>query len=288
MSPSLADLAATFRTTPAQLEAIVAELARRAPANVYYVFRVARRERGSATTVRKPRTVVAFPTADDAMAWAQRSGQSANARLRAITPMTLLTYMLADPTIIAVRFLHHGAEARPNGPAVAIQRDDLVRAIDQARSAPPESLPLAVADGHESPAAADEALASAAESPALTAERYDALQFGVDFVARARFRVALAEAIEQVVAAYEPPPGSVDAGPRSIFATTAVEEWLRAHGFPRARQRRWIDITDDERWTHGVELCEIDAGTQNHLLIQLIISVDETGRQYIREVRVTA
>lgn len=281
MPPSLADLAATFKVTPVQLEAVLTELARRAPASVYYVFRVTRRDRGHAPAVRKPRTVVAFPTADDAMAWAQRSGQSAHARLRAIAPMTLLSYLLADPTIMAIRFLHHSAEARPNGPAIEIQRDDLVRAIEQVRSVAPESPPPAVADG-------DESVARAAESLVLTAERYDALQFGIDFVARAQFRVALATAIEQVVAAYQPPPGSVDAGPRSIFATTAVEEWLRAHGFPRARQRRWIDITDDERWIHGVELCEIDAGTQNHLLIQLIISVDETGRQYIRDVRVTA
>ncbi len=70
-------------------------------------------------------------------------------------------------------------------------------------------------------------------SSELSAAAYDRLQFGVDFARRGAFRAALAEAVEAVVAGYVPPPGSLDEGPRSIYATTVVEEWLRAPVFPR-------------------------------------------------------
>ena len=122
----------------------------------------------------------------------------------------------------------------------------------------------------------------------LTAHHYDALQFGVNFTRRAEFRVALAQAVEHVVETYEPPAGSIDTGPRSIFATSAVEAWLKEHGFPHAYQRRWIDVAGDPAWGGAVELCEIDGGTANRLLIQLAIHEDANGRQFIKRVNVTA
>jgi hypothetical protein len=47
-------------------------------------------------------------------------------------------------------------------------------------------------------------------------------------------------------------------------------------------------VEDDPRWGGAVEVCEFDAGSQNHLLVQLVIHADDTGRQYIKWVNVTA
>lgn len=121
----------------------------------------------------------------------------------------------------------------------------------------------------------------------LTAEAYDRLQFGIDFQRRGTFRAALAEAVEALVAAYVPPEGSLDAGPRSIYATTIVEEWLRAHGFPEATQRRWVRVAGHPQWPGVEELCEIDCGTEASLLVQLPIISDGT-RQLLDHAIVTS
>jgi hypothetical protein len=121
----------------------------------------------------------------------------------------------------------------------------------------------------------------------LTAAAYDRLQFGVDFQRRGAFRAALAEAVEAIVAGYVPPSGSLDVGPRSIFATAIVEEWLRAHGFPDAHQRRWIRVAGQAQWGDAEELCEIDCGTEANLLVQLLI-VSDGIRQSIGRVNVTS
>ena len=121
----------------------------------------------------------------------------------------------------------------------------------------------------------------------LSAAAYDQLRFGVDFVRRGAFRAALAEAVEVVVADYVPPSGSLDRGPRSIYATTVVEEWLRTHGFPHADQRRWINVAGQPEWQGAEELCEIDCGTEARLFVQLLIFWDGE-RQSIGPVVVTS
>lgn len=121
----------------------------------------------------------------------------------------------------------------------------------------------------------------------LTAAAYDRLQFGVDFQRRGAFRVALAETVEALVAGYVPPEGSLDAGPRSIYATTLVEEWLRTHGFPDATQRRWVRVAGHPQWPGTEELCEIDCGAEASLLVQLPI-VSDGIRQSIDRVIVTS
>lgn len=123
--------------------------------------------------------------------------------------------------------------------------------------------------------------------PELTAEAYDALQFGVDFTRRGAFRAALAEAVQAVVTDYTPPPGSLDMGPRSIFATGVVEDWLRRNGFPHARQRRWVSVEGQLEWGGADELCEIDCGTENSLVVQLPIE-REGQRLMIGPVRVSS
>ncbi len=121
----------------------------------------------------------------------------------------------------------------------------------------------------------------------LTADAYDALQFGVDFTRRGAFRAALAEAVETIVMEYQPPPGSLDRGPRSVFATTVVEVWLQQNGFPNADQRRWINVEGMAEWGGAEELCEIDCGTSNRLFVQLLIGSDGI-RQTIERVLVTS
>lgn len=121
----------------------------------------------------------------------------------------------------------------------------------------------------------------------LTAEAYDALQFGVDFTKRGAFRAALTEAVEAIVMEYMPPPGSLDRGPRSVFATTVVEGWLQQNGFPHAQQRRWINVAGIPEWDGAEELCEIDCGTSNRLFVQLLIGSDGI-RQSIERIVVTS
>lgn len=272
MNPPSAEIAARFGLSPEQLERRVAAVAGRVPYRTAYVFRIAPRPPSDATSTPRPRSVVAFPSADDALTWAQRTGQSAGARLKAITPTALLLRLLTDSSISAIRFLLPQADVTPTGPAIEITRAELLQLLDHAAEGTPSATPPATTP----------------RTPPLSAGSYDALQFGIDFRARAHFRAELAAVLDQIVDTYQPPPGSLDQGPRSIYAVTAVEAWLRSHGFPRARQRRWITVAGDPAWGGASELYEIDAGTTNRLLVQLLIAEDHHGRQYIRDVLVTA
>lgn len=273
------DLAASLGTTPTRLRAVIRRALEHVPHERYYVFRVTGGGTGAATPGKAPRTIAAFPSPDDALAFAQRNGFGSRAQLRAVFAADLLLRMLDDDAIGAIFFARGHAEdaARGFGPGLKLTRDALLAELGGGAPAAPEQ--------DSAPEAAEIAAVAPTE---LTAAHYDALQFGVNFERRARFRVALAEAVEAVVASYAPPPGAVDSGPRSIFATAAVESWLKQHGFPHAFQRRWIDVADDPRFGGAVELCEIDAGTINRLLVQLVIHQDDAGRQYIKWVNVTA
>ncbi|HEX6290862.1 MAG TPA: hypothetical protein VFZ66_16880 [Herpetosiphonaceae bacterium] len=262
---SLNELAATLDTTPERLQTLVRQTLDRVQRSQYYVFRITGEQKAQRAEPAQPRLIAAFPSPDDALSFAQRNGYGSNAQLRPVATADLIIRMLADPTIGTVLFLSEnvGETTRGFGPGLKITRGELIEQL--ATGQPPEA-----------PAAIE-----------LTAKQYDALQFGVNFQRRAEFRAALTQAIEQVVAAYQPPAGSLDHGPRSIYATSAVEEWLKRNGFPHAHQRQWIDVAGDPRWGGAVELCEIDGGTRNHLLVQLVIHVDETGRQFIKWVNVT-
>lgn len=263
-----AELAATLNTTTERLKDVVRRTIARIPRSRYYVFRITNPQSAAERSPDRPRMIAAFPSPDAALAFAQRNGYGSNAQLRPLATADLVLRLLAEPSISTILFLDEpiGDVEKGFGPGLKIKRDKLLEQLTPAdESARPQSAPQIE----------------------LSAAAYDALQFGVNFKRRAEFRVALTEVIEQVVATYEPPPGSLDSRPRSIFATGAVEQWLRERGFPHAHQRRWIDVADDPRWSGAVELCEIDAGTENHLLIQLAIHTDESGRQYIKRVNVT-
>jgi hypothetical protein len=281
---SINELAASLGTTPEHLRVVVQQTLRQLPRSRYYVFRVTGDRPVSPGARDQPRTVAAFPSPDDALAFAQRNGFSSNAQLRPVAAADLVLRMLSDASIGWVLFLQTtSGSSRGFGPGLKLARDKLIAELRNP----------AVVEQTAAPVTTEEKQMERMELPMtegddLTAANYDALQFGVNFTRRAEFRVALAQAVDQVVDQYQPPEGSIDRGPRSIFATTAVEEWLRKQGFPHAFQRRWIDVADDERWGDAIELCEIDCGTQNHLLVQLLIHQDDEGRQYIKQVNVTA
>ena len=259
---SINEIIATLGTTAEQFQRLIKRSLARIPRAQYYVFRITGAQGSRLSANDQPRTVTAFPSPDDALAFAQRNGYGSNAQLRSINAIDLILLLLSDPSIGTVLFLesHTNEQTRGFGPGLRLTRDELLLQLN-------EPVP-------EHP-------------PELSAKQYDALQFGVDFTRRAEFRAALTEAIENIIRTYEPPPGSLDQGPRSIFAIGAIEDWLKRNGFPHAHQRRWIDIAHDPAWNGAAELCEIDAGTANRLLIQLVIHEDETNRQYIKWVNVT-
>lgn len=254
------ELSTRLGISAARLHDVLAAVVAGLPAEQVFVFRIPPGAASGASAPARPRTIPAFMSADDALTWAQRNGGGPSIRLRCLAAGDLLRKMLATLGIGSITFAH-ALEADVRGrqmpPGVTVTRDWLLQEL--------MNKPLMT----------------------LTAEAYDALQFGIDFTQRGAFRAALAEAVENIVADYTPPPGSLDEGARSIFATTVVEEWLRNNGFPRANQRRWIDVAYNPEWGGAEELCEIDCGTANSLLVQLLIERDG-ARQRIGQVRVTS
>ncbi len=255
---SQTDLAQSLNTTPSRLQTLLDQVVRTLPQTTYYIFRTAH-------AAHQPRTVAAFASPDDALTFAQRSGYGPGVQLRPVEAGELLLQMLEEPTIGTVIFERSpaGEDEISAHTSVAVHRRMLLAELDN-----------------------EPALAT--DMPVeLSAKAYDRLQFGIDFAKRAAFRVALTEVVDEVIDSYQPPQGSLDEGPRSIFAASVVEQWLREHGFPHAYQRRWVSVEDDPRWGGAVEVCEFDAGSQNHLLVQLVIHAEDTGRQYIKWVNVT-
>jgi hypothetical protein len=267
---SLNELATTLNTRPDRLRALIQETLARVPRSQYYVFRISGDQKPQRSESSPPRMIVAFPSPDDALSFAQRNGYGSNAQLRAVSTVDLIARMLHDQGIGTMLFISEqiGEPDSGFGAGLKITRAELIGSLHT------DSLPVTEQKAPHKPIE-------------LSAKQYDAFQFGVNFQSRAEFRVALTQAVEQIVDSYIPPEGSVDRGPRSIYAATAVERWLQQNGFPHAHQRRWIDVAGDPKWGGAVELYEIDGGTQNHLLVQLLIHVDETGRQYIKQVNVT-
>ncbi len=259
---SLDELARELDAPAERIHEVLMRTLARLPRARYYVFRIASDTSGTPATPEHPRTVAAFPSPDDALAFAQRNGYAASTPIRPLPTRELLALTLSDPTIGALLFVEgtgidEAGGSLPRG--IKISREDLLAEI-----ARPE---MGVKE--------------------LTAAAYDQLQFGVDFAARGTFRAALTAAVEAVVAGYRPPPGSLDTGSRSVFATSEVEMWLRRNGFPRATQRRWVSVAGEGGWHGAEELYEIDCGAEQRLFVQLLIYSDGQ-RQYIGHVVVTS
>ncbi len=261
-STSLDDLAHELNVPAAQIVELIERTCARLPQQRYYVFRVGPDSRGTGGSADRPRTIAAFPSPDDALAFAQRNGYTVSAQLRPIAAVDLVKLLLRDAKVGTVLFLQ------------SLSGDEQVRGFPPGVSVTRQGMLEQLAPGGRT-------------QIELTAKAFDTLQFGVDFRRRGAFRVALTEAVDAVVASYVPPPGSLDSGPRSVYATSVVEGWLRENGFPHAMQRRWIDVAGEPTWDGADELCEIDCGTQQRLLVQLLIHTDGE-RQFIGRVVVTS
>lgn len=260
-SSSLDDLARQLNVPPERVTRLIDQTCSSLPQQTYYVFRTVG-EPPDGNTGNRARTIAAFPTPDDALSFAQRNGYAVSPQIRAVSTRDLLVLLLRDNGVKTVLFLRSlGADPSVRGfPAgTTVHRQQMV-----AQLALDEPSPLE-----------------------LTAKAFDTLQFGVDFGRRGVFRTALTEAIEGIVSGYVPPEGSLDHGPRSVYATGVVEGWLRDHGFPHARQRRWISVANEPGWDGADELYEIDCGTQQRLFVQLLIH-NQDDRQYIGRVVVTS
>lgn len=258
---SLRDLSRELGVPEERLTSLIVRACERLPLETYYVFRSGPAAGEAPSDAGPARLIAAFPSPDDALAFAQRNGYATSAQIRAVAARELIRLLLSVPSIEAIRFLESVDDGSRRGfpPGVKVARTDLL------------------AELVSGPREADE----------LSAKGFDRLQFGVDFTRRGAFRAALTEAVEAVIATYVPPPGSLDRRPRSIFATTAVEVWLRANGFPHAHQRRWIDVAGQQEWQGAEELYEIDCGTEQRLLVQLLIMSDDE-RQFVERVVVTS
>ena len=259
---SIDEIARGFGVPAEQVSELVERACARLPQEHYYVFRADTENRGTGAGKQLARTIAAFPSPDDALAFAQGNGYPMPVQLRSISTADLVKLLLHEPSVGAALFLQStGGDERRAGfpPSITIARQALVDQLGPLEESRIE----------------------------LTAQAFDALRFGVDFGRRGAFRVALTEAVEAVVAGYVPPPGSIDSGPRSVYATTAVEAWLRANGFPHANQRRWIDVAGEPGWNGADELYEIDCGTRQRLFVQLLIH-NGGDRQYIGRVVVTS
>ncbi len=106
----------------------------------YYVFLSAHGSNTGPNAPPKPRTIPAFVSPDDAVTFAQRNGASPKIRVRGITSINLLQYMLATPTIGTVLFLQAlPAESISQRfpPGIAVTREDLVQELAEERYGTP-------------------------------------------------------------------------------------------------------------------------------------------------------
>jgi hypothetical protein len=100
----LADFAAEYETTPEAARALLDELRVKAGVERFYVFWTSGGGAGARAGGRK-RTLLAFPTPDSALAFAQRNelgSPGAQPRLRRFALLQLLQAMLREPAILAL------------------------------------------------------------------------------------------------------------------------------------------------------------------------------------------
>ncbi len=132
------DLSVQLGVAPAQLTAVLAAAAAALPAQPFYVYRIAPGAASGANAPSRPRTVPAFRSPDDALAFAQRRSGGQQVRVRAMAAEELLRTMLATPTIGQVIFAAPLAEEPLAGlpPGLAVTRERLLRELSGAPERP--------------------------------------------------------------------------------------------------------------------------------------------------------
>jgi hypothetical protein len=133
------DLADEHGTDAAVVRELIAALRERAGADHFYVFWAAGSPAKSAGA-RRERTLLAFQTPDDALAFAQRNRlhDTARPRLRRLELIQLVEAVLRAPAIVAIVFVAGDDDsALPAGllpRGVRYTRDELLRSLHRAKS----------------------------------------------------------------------------------------------------------------------------------------------------------
>ena len=137
----LADIADEYGATPEALRALLASLRVQAGADYFYIYWTAG-EGTKPAGKRRQRTLLAFLTADAALAFAQHNQLHAaeRPRLRRLSLLQLVQASLREPAISAILFAADHDEPPPLGclpPGVRVDRASLLRSLhpDQQPSA---------------------------------------------------------------------------------------------------------------------------------------------------------
>jgi hypothetical protein len=130
-------LAAEHRADPAAVRRLLDDLRARAGAAAFYVFWIGGGG-GGAPKARRLRTLVAFPTPDGALAFAQRNRMAEPGqppRLRRLTLTQLVGAVLREPAIAGLLLAEADSEPAGAGrlpPGVLLERDELLARLGSA------------------------------------------------------------------------------------------------------------------------------------------------------------
>jgi hypothetical protein len=129
----IADIADEYGATPEALRALLASLRAQLGADYFYVYWTVG-EGAKPAGKRRQRTLLAFLTADAALAFAQRNRLHAaeQPRLRRLSLLQLVQATLREPTIIAILFAADHGEPPPLGhlpPGEHVDRASLLRSL---------------------------------------------------------------------------------------------------------------------------------------------------------------
>jgi hypothetical protein len=116
----------------ASAETLAAELRAAGASTAYYVYRFSAGTGGGAPTPGRERTLVAFPSPDAALAFAQRGVRrdpGAPPRLRRLSLVQLLGAVLREPAIAALLLVAEDAQPAPGRlpPGLHLAREEILR-----------------------------------------------------------------------------------------------------------------------------------------------------------------
>lgn len=130
----LTTFAAEYAMTPAAARALLDELRAQAGAERFYIFWTIGGGAGAGASGRK-RTLLAFPTPDAALAFAQRNSLGSpgeQPRLRRFALLQLLQAMLRESAILALLLVTDDDDPPPTGQlphGIRIERTELLRRL---------------------------------------------------------------------------------------------------------------------------------------------------------------
>jgi hypothetical protein len=117
---------------PERALAMLTALWRSLGEGAYYVYRSEAATGGKSASTRTDRQILAFASADAALAFAQRNAPTARVRLRGLSVAQLLTLMLHEPSITAVLFVADNAPEASLGKlprGLRVERDRVLQLL---------------------------------------------------------------------------------------------------------------------------------------------------------------